>query len=126
MCKTWPFMDDLLKGIRMPDTLAARLRQRYDEHAMEYATDEVVKVGDDLIPRNACLNKNTLQDIEEEVVDALFNVLVLIFKDEQPTGRPSGAPLRPFVGNLVHVWQQTRLLEGKLPHVWGGPHDKDV
>lgn len=82
MCKTWPFIDDLLKNISLgglPTDLKDQIRQRYDEHALEYALER----QRENVPVNACIEKDTIKDIEEELVDACFNTLIMIFKHDQ-------------------------------------------
>lgn len=110
MCQTWPTIDEMLKTIPLagiePD-LEKIIRQRYDEHGMEYATDE----NRDGLPINGCINKNTLQDIEEELVDTCFNALVLCFKarDNFHFGRS-----RFFWDKLMNFWFEFRELKGQM------------
>lgn len=79
MCKTWPEMDTLipLGGNLITPAQEALLRQRYDEHAVEYTLPDQFVDG---LPTNACMIANTVNNIEEEIVDAVFNCLVLLFK----------------------------------------------
>ena len=64
-----------------------RLAQRYAEHSGEYKTDEYAD-SDSKLPVNACMMKDNLLDIEEELVDAIFNALVLNFRNKSlPYGR---------------------------------------
>ena len=80
MCKTWPEMDTLipLGGNLISPDQEVLLRKRYDEHAMEYATEEHdLESG---LPINGCMSTDTVNDIEEEIVDAVFNCLILLFK----------------------------------------------
>ena len=111
MCKTWPFMDDLLKHAEMPHDLADVLRQRYDEHAEEYATDATMRMRDGVdVPINACMTNDTRQDIEDEVVDAIFNALVLLHKHEDPEHYEDG---RVILQMLRGTWLYLRHLMQK-------------
>ena len=87
MCKTWPFMDDLIGAAysesALPESLQQKLRERYNAHGGEYVTEELrFPEGKDgpAVPINACMKADTVKDIEEELVDAIFNCLVLSFK----------------------------------------------
>ena len=99
MCKTWPFMDELLEKIGYEfgtgNPIVSELRHRYDEHGMEYATE--LTHGD--IPINACMNADTLKDIQEELIDAIFNMLVLNVK--YPTGN---VKIRSAIGHIISAW----------------------
>ena len=82
MCKTWPYIDEMLKTIpkdeqKVHSTLIEKIRQRYEEHGMEYASEDLHEPG---IPINKCMSANTSNDIREELVDAAFNALVLCYK----------------------------------------------
>lgn len=57
--------------------LLEELHDRYAIHGPEYLTD---KKHADGRPVNACMDANSATDAIEEVVDAIFNVLVLRFK----------------------------------------------
>ncbi len=82
MCTTFPRMDSLipLGGGLISEAQEALLRKRYDEHAGEYVLEDVPHK--DGLPVNACMNADTVNDIEEEIVDAVFNCLILLLKTE--------------------------------------------
>lgn len=87
MCKTWPFLDDLLLATEehpLPPALVEQLRRRYDEHGGEYATPNIHEPTG--APINACMTLNTLDELEEELVDSIFNALVLVFRSERGVG----------------------------------------
>ena len=115
MCKTWPFMDNLLGPYYgVPEALQQVLRQRYDEHAEEYATDEMIQIGTDLpyVPVNACFQKDTFQDIGEELVDTVFNTLVLCWKLRQNL---MAQPLaEKFLMDLLEVWDKFHILRTEV------------
>ena len=62
---------------RVPASLSAWITQRYEELGGKYLTDDIRADGRVV---NACMNKDSVQDALEEVVDATFNVLVWLFK----------------------------------------------
>lgn len=99
MCKTWPFMDELLEkiGYDLTDPIIEELQIRYDKHGMEYATEK--RHGD--VPINACMNANTVKDIQEELTDAIFNMLVLNVK--YPAGN---VKIRSAIGHIVSAWYE--------------------
>lgn len=73
----WPTPDTLriwAAEKHLPDTLVERVLKRYREHAEEYATKQIDP--DTGFPVNACMLKDNLPDIEEELVDAVFNALI--------------------------------------------------
>ena len=78
--ETWPSIELLFDdvNIRLPSELMERLAQRYAEHSGEYKTNEYDYDSD--LPVNACMMKDNLKDIEEELVDAIFNALVFNFR----------------------------------------------
>lgn len=114
MCKTWPYMDHLLEEKDSNDPhLEALLRSRYDSHAGEYITGESVIIDGEPVPLNACMQKDTFQDIEEELVDAIFNGLVLLDKVIDHTRQeslPGPVAARAFLAHLVSVWDHLENL----------------
>ena len=75
---TWPSLDEIFAGQedRLRLELQQLIAQRYLEHAPEYASAEFK----DGIPINLCWYKDSLQDVEEELVDAVFNALIYAMK----------------------------------------------
>lgn len=79
MCETFPPLDDVFAknaGIPLPEHLEELLRERYREHGPDYATATLR----DGVPENACMQKNNLVDVEEELVDAVFNALIYNYR----------------------------------------------
>lgn len=62
---------------RLPVMLAEEIRERYSKLGTKYMTDEQHSDGRFI---NACMNNSSIQDAIEEIVDAVFNTLVWIFK----------------------------------------------
>ena len=56
------------------------LNNRYQQHSLEYATAHIDKASG--LPINACMFKDNLQDVEEELADAIFNTLVFMYRYE--------------------------------------------
>lgn len=82
-------MEDLIAEVRLPEDLKLQLAERYASLGTKYATDEVISItqegGETVQFRiNACMKRDNLQDVEEEIVDAVFNALVYKYrrKDE--------------------------------------------
>ncbi len=102
-------MDDLLNNIpriHLPSNLKAQLRKRYDEHAMEYATEKL----HENVPINACMDKDTIKDIEEELVDACFNALILIHKCSEIGRYASDSHEGLLWSSLIDIWGQLELI----------------
>lgn len=62
---------------RMPFSLVSDIEERYEKLGGKYLTDELTEDGRRI---NACMNKNSVQDAIEEVIDAVFNVCVWMLK----------------------------------------------
>lgn len=103
MCETLPFMDDIVAGARipMPTELHQRLQARYQKHGTAYASPTL----QDGVPINQCMYADNLQDAEEEVVDAVFNMLV--FQLRNSTEPFSGSQVTQ---HLVQCWEQLQQL----------------
>lgn len=83
----YPSLDELIASlgeatgiIALPEPLVALLRYRYNEHGMEYASE--FKHDDGRII-NRCMQKDSILDAQEELNDAIFNLLVAILKQEK-------------------------------------------
>ena len=76
----WPDIQDLQFLHPLPRRLVARLDERYRGLSDAYRTNILLKNGR---PVNACMEKDSLKDAEEEVVDAIFNLLVYRLKVKQ-------------------------------------------
>lgn len=75
----YPDISDLMRAY--PNDISAglvhQLMERYRAHSGEYATDQLRADGRRI---NACMDRNSLADAEEEVTDAVFNLLVMYLK----------------------------------------------
>lgn len=76
----YPSIDELLTSelqARVPQSLAEWITERYAVLGPKYLTDDMRFDGRRI---NACMNKSSVQDALEEVVDSVFNILVWLFK----------------------------------------------
>jgi hypothetical protein len=76
----YPNIDEILTPTllsRIPANLAELIKERYVGLGQKYVTD-VEHTDGRLV--NACMFKSSIQDALEEIVDAVFNTLVWIFK----------------------------------------------
>lgn len=106
MCKTWPLLDNLLDiEETLPLPLVALLSKRYAAHGAEYASDEIHEESG--LPVNTCMNLDTLAELEEELVDAIFNSLVAIFRQRRG-GHHLLLPLVECWGLLDHYRREPR------------------
>lgn len=78
MGATWPPIELILRQSQLPESLSQLLTIRYNEHSAEYATTVIDERSE--LPMNACMFKDNLQDVEEELVDAIFNALVYAYR----------------------------------------------
>jgi len=62
---------------RIPESLAATIRQRYAELGSKYLTEATLEDGRKI---NSCMFKSSINDAIEEIVDAVFNTLVWLLK----------------------------------------------
>ena len=85
MCETDPSMDALVEKelYRLTDDIVSELRSRYARHGMEYATEKMH--GD--TPVNACMTLDNLKECREELIDAIFNLLVYLFREPDEVKR---------------------------------------
>ena len=98
---TWPSITEL-KGspgnTKIPDSLMALIQKRYEEHAPEYISDEMHFSGK---PYNKCMFGDSLQDCEEEIVDAVFNAMVYNMRAQLGATWKSNGKL---VDDLSEIW----------------------
>lgn len=77
----YPNLEELLPEdiqAKIPISLFEEIRNRYETLGVKYMTDTQ---SDDGRFVNGCMYKSSIQDALEEVVDAVFNCLVWIFKE---------------------------------------------
>lgn len=80
MQQVYPSIEELLPPdlqARVPASLDAWVRERYASLGDKYLTTDIMPDGRRV---NSCMYKSSVQDALEEVVDAVFNVLVWLFK----------------------------------------------
>lgn len=100
----YPSLQSLLDSyttLPIPQELIGELRERYNKHGVEYATDQRSPDGRIV---NACMNRDSVQDAREELVDATFNLLVQQLKVREGKGgevswRPAAA-----LGYVLRAW----------------------
>ncbi len=106
--KVWPNIDELLgeypETRLIPSILIDRLKDRWAGGAEEYTMN--YREHDDGRAVNDCMDANSWRDAEEEVVDAIFNLLVANFKVKFTAGPDTG-----MIGMLVMLHA---MLERKL------------
>lgn len=76
---TQEIMPDLLL-YKLPKKLVDDIEDRYERLGPKYVTEETHIDGRRI---NGCMLKSSSQDAIEEVIDAVFNILVLIFKNSR-------------------------------------------
>lgn len=85
--KVYPSIEEILPDLllsRVPASLATEITERYRDLGGKYLLDEYTTDGRQV---NACMHNDSVQDCLEEVVDAVFNTLVWIFKNRQYESR---------------------------------------
>ena len=73
---TWPSITEMEASpgnTKIPASLMTLISKRYEEHAPEYISDDMHFSGK---PYNKCMFSDSLQECEEEIVDAVFNAMV--------------------------------------------------
>lgn len=81
--EVYPSVQELMPDVllaKIPQTLAINIEERYKTLGTKYLTEHKTEDGR-LI--NSCMFGNSIQEALEEVVDAVFNILVLLFKHSQ-------------------------------------------
>lgn len=100
-----PSVQDLyqVSGERANKLLLARITERYVEGRAAYSGRVIG--ADPPYVLNRCVSKDTLQDIEEELVDAAFNMLVLAWKWQMaPDIRDEVLELQALYRAIEDVW----------------------
>lgn len=73
----YPSIEEVFRSWRLPYTLAKEIEERYVKYGPKYMTEATHTDGRKI---NQCMKSNSAQDALEEVVDAVFNCLVLDLK----------------------------------------------
>ncbi len=99
----YPSLGELVDSMALPESLVASLRYRYNEHGMEYASS--FKHDDGRII-NRCMQKDSILDAQEELNDAIFNLLVAILKQGKGYQQKGIYPWQPraALNLLIQVW----------------------
>ena len=106
----YPSLAELITGMALPDSLIASLARRYNEHGMEYASR--IKHSDGRVV-NLCMQKDSILDAQEELNDAIFNLLVVCLKQKegyQQKGIYSWKP-RQALSYLLQAWESLSPLQ---------------
>lgn len=80
LLEVYPSIDELMPHVMLgfvPGALAQEVTERYENLGLKYLTNKKTEDGRWV---NACMDKSSVQDCREEVIDAVFNTLVWIFK----------------------------------------------
>ena len=96
--------DDAIKNRIMPNSLIASLSHRYNEHGLEYATSQLHPDGR---VTNKCMYDDSILGAQEELNDAIFNLLVVCLKQElgqQQKGIYSWMP-RQALNYAIQAWE---------------------
>ena len=100
----YPSLVELVDSMALPESLVASLRYRYNEHGMEYVSGYK---HDDGRVVNQCMQKDSILDAQEELNDAIFNLLVVCLKQKegyQQKGIHSWQP-RAALNLLLQAWE---------------------
>ena len=111
----YPSLDELIAAystftITLPESLVASLRFRYNQHGMEYAS--VYKHDDGRII-NRCMQKDSILDAQEELNDAIFNLLVVCLKQKEGYQQKGIHPWMPraALNLLLQAWEMLSPLK---------------
>ena len=99
----YPSLEELTAALvrgdpKLPLPLIEELRRRYDAHGWEYATPNFHTDGRVV---NECLYSDSIVLAREEVIDAVFNLLVANFKERK--GWKTQAALRLCLKTLAYL-----------------------
>lgn len=104
----YPSIEELIPQIlthRLPASLQDSLKTRYEELGGKYLTKEEYIDGR---LTNACMFNNSLQDAVEEVVDAVFNNLVWMYKHERRNGKVPTVAMETLSG-LIEIYSLMKI-----------------
>lgn len=101
----YPSLQNLLDSytnVPVPPGLVAMLYERYNKHGMEYASD--LRRNGRIV--NRCMARDSAEDAREELVDAVFNLLVVTFKHREGYLLEGAESWRPNValGYALRAW----------------------
>ena len=104
--QTYPNPQELFEKaptLRNYHYLCKQIQQRWEEHATEYITPNRRTDGRYI---NRCMTADYLENITEEVIDAIFNTLVGIYRS---VGEDKW--LRELLDSLIGCWQMCNTLK---------------
>lgn len=106
---TWPLIEDLIdvSPYGISTDLVKSLTERCEKLGEKYATEEIHEESG--LKINSCMNRDTLQELYEELVDAVFNCLVYMFRFP---GRKNGGA-KPLLALLLEACSQVDIEKGK-------------
>lgn len=108
--RTYPPIELLLKqapnGIVLSQVLRAILTARYLKGAGAYATERLDPSG---LPINACMEKDSMQDVIEETTDTIFNLLVECLK--QGGNLAADSNLAGCLAIAIDLWRRAWVLK---------------
>ena len=82
---TWPTIELLVSSTPHPlGDMIPDLSKRYKELGGKYALEEIHKPSG--LPINSCMKRDNLQECYEEMVDAIFNILVYNYRYPERNG----------------------------------------
>ena len=115
MCDTWPPIDDVLRaGKRLepiPIELDRRIAERYREHGREYTGADIMEIAEGRLQSvNLCMSKDNLADVEEEIVDAIFNTLILCYRRALGDVIQGGGAAK-LLRQLLDTWRLCAVLQ---------------
>lgn len=98
----------------VPAPLVCQILERYAEHASEYPSNNEHLDLDTGRTRwdNACLTRNSLQDAIEEIIDAVFNIVIANHKSVKQ-GKDSRQDIIAIFRLLVEAWRQCSVADGR-------------
>ena len=81
----FPSLAEMLEGLdrNLPDYLINELRERYDAHGWEYKSRCSMADDTGTRPINSAWLKDSRQLAREEIIDAIWNLLVLNLKERK-------------------------------------------
>ena len=100
----YPSLLELIDSMALPDSLIVSPSRRYNEHGMDYGSS-VRHIDGRMV--NQCMQKDSILDAQEELNDAVFNLLVTLFKQRlghQQKGIHPWMP-RAALNHLLQAWE---------------------
>ena len=98
-----PTFEDLQQSstLELPKELIEELISRYDKHGWEYFSGRFTREGQ---PINTCLQNDSVALALEELVDAIFNLMVEILKGKNRQQDPNQWRAKKALRYTVEAW----------------------